>query len=258
MPKGSSAQRLNSIRAEGAEASITKFNYDDAVRLADKNAKENDWVLVQDTAWKGYMDIPQWIMQGYMTMAHEAYEQMRNEIPTHIFIQAGVGSLAGAVVGFFSHVYGDNRPVMAVIEPNEADCIYQTAKANDGKRHFVTGQMDTIMAGLACGEPNVISWPILNDYCDHFISIPDYVAAKGMRVLGSPLPGDVPIISGESGAATVGFLMEVLTDPKLQPLKEKLQLTEKSKILLFSTEGDTDKESYRRILWDGAYSVPRR
>ncbi len=252
MPKGSAAQRLNNILAEGSDASITELNYDDAVRLANKQAEEKGWVMVQDTAWEGYQDIPAWIMQGYVTMGLEAYRQLPQK-PTHIFLQAGVGSLAGSITGFFAALYGDDRPIITVVEPNKAECIYRTAAARDGKLHFVTGQMDTLMAGLACGEPCSIGWEVLKNYADHFISCPDYVAAKGMRILGNPIPGDQRVISGESGAATLGCVAEIMTNPNLAHMKETLKLDQDSRVLFFSTEGDTDQENYRAIVWDGRF-----
>jgi diaminopropionate ammonia-lyase len=253
MPKGSAKERLENIQKEGAKASITEFNYDDAVRLANKHAIENNWVMVQDTAWEGYEDIPTYIMQGYMTMAYEAYIQLKVVKPTHIFIQAGVGSLAGAVQGFFANVYGENRPIVTIVEPNEAACIFKTAQADDGKIHTVTGDMKTIMAGLACGEPTTVGWRVLKDYSDNFISCPDYVAAKGMRILGNPLKEDTRIIAGESGASSFGLVCEILTNNELAWMKEELKLDEDSIVLFFNSEGDTDKENYRKIVWDGAY-----
>lgn len=252
MPKGSAEERLMNIRAEGADASITDLNYDEAVRLANSQAEQKGWVMVQDTAWEGYEDIPGWIMQGYGTMGYEAYMQLP-EKPTHIFLQAGVGSMAGAVAGFFASVYGGERPIITIVEPNKADCIYKTAEAADGKLHFVTGDMDTIMAGLACGEPCSIGWNVLRDYADNFISCPDYAAAQGMRVLGNPEAGDTKVVSGESGASAFGCIAEIMRDKTLVELKNKLKLDENSKVLFFSTEGDTDKENYKSIVWDGAY-----
>lgn len=252
MPKGSSSERLANIQAEGADASITDLNYDEAVRLAHSQAEQKGWVMVQDTAWEGYEDIPLWIMQGYGTMGYEAYMQLR-EKPTHIFLQAGVGSLAGAVTGFFSAVYGEERPIITIVEPNKADCLYRTAEADDGKLHFVTGEMNTIMAGLACGEPCSIGWNVLRDYADFFISCPDYSAAQGMRILGNPAKGDAKVISGESGASAFGCVAEIMRDPRLTGLKETLKLDETSRVLFFSTEGDTDKDSYKSIVWDGKY-----
>ena len=254
MPKGSSLERLNNILALGSDASITDMNYDDAVRLAYKGELEKGWVLVQDTAWEGYTDIPGWIMEGYTTMAHEAVEQLNGEKPTHIFLQAGVGAMSGGITGFFADLYGDkDRPIITIVEPNKADCIYRTAEANDGKLHFVTGDMNSIMAGLCCGEPCTIGWDVLKDHADNFVSMPDYVAAKGMRVLGNPIGDDPRVISGESGASTLGFVAELMQNQSLDWLRKQLQIDENSRILCFSTEGDTDKENYRRIVEDGLY-----
>ncbi len=253
MPKGSTAERLENIRALGAYASITDLNYDDAVRLAKEKGEKNGWIVVQDTSWEGYEKIPGWIMEGYTTMAYEAFQQMK-EKPTHIFLQAGVGAMSGAVAGFFADVYGDKeRPAVTIVEPNKADCLFHTAKAGDGKLHSVTGDMDTIMAGLACGEPCPLGWEILRDHADHFISMPDWVAAEGMRVLGNPAGSDRKVVSGESGAATMGFVAEILRKERYRHLKEELGLDENSRILCFSTEGDTDKANYRQIVWDGKY-----
>lgn len=252
MPRGSARERLENIRAAGADASITDLIYDDVVRLASRQAKEKGWVMVQDTAMDGYEEIPTRIMQGYTTMGLEAYEQLP-EKPTHIFLQAGVGSMAGAIAGLFASLYGEDRPIVTIVEPNKADCHYRTAQANDGVLHFVTEEMDTIMAGLACGEPCTISWKILSDYADHFISCPDYVAAKGMRILGNPAGKDDRVISGESGASAFGCVAEIMTNPGLAHLREALELNENSRVLFFSTEGDTDKENYKRIVWDGLY-----
>lgn len=253
MPKGSSLQRLNNIKAEGADASITDLNYDDAVRLAAKYADEHNGLMVQDTAWEGYEKIPAWIMQGYGTMALEALDQL-NAIkvikPTHIFVQAGVGSLAGAVQGFFASEFGEECPKTIIVESNLADCFYKSAIADDGEARFVGGDMQTIMAGLACGEPNTIGWEVLKNHSTAFVSCPDWVSAKGMRILGNPLKGDEKVTSGESGAVTTGLLYEIMTNEDYKDLKEALELNENSRVLLFSTEGDTDPEKYREIVWN--------
>jgi diaminopropionate ammonia-lyase len=256
MPKGSSPERLSNIVKEGAEASIVDMNYDDAVRLAAQNAKKQGWVVVQDTAWEGYEEIPTWIMQGYGTMASEALDQLRElgvEKPTHIFIQAGVGSLASAVQGYFASIYKEECPVIVVVESDMAACLFKGVDAEDGAPRIVTGDMPTIMAGLACGEPNTIAWKVLRDYSNFFVACSDWVSAKGMRILGNPLKGDAPVISGESGAVTAGLVAAIMQYSDMKELRERLHLNENSKVLLFSTEGDTDPDMYRRIVWDGEY-----
>ncbi len=252
MPKGSSQERLDNIRAEGSDASITDLNYDDAVRLADQHARRYGWVMVQDTAWEGYTDIPLWIMQGYTTMGYEMMSQLK-EKPSHLFLQAGVGSMAGAMAGFFAGLYGENRPKIVVVEPNRADCLFRTAKADDGALHNVTGDMNTIMAGLACGEPCSIGWKVLESVTDGFLSVPESVAADGMRILAAPCRGDSPIVSGESGAAAFGAAANILLDEELADMKEQLGLNEDSRLLFISTEGDTDRENYRNVVWRGKY-----
>ncbi len=257
MPKGSSLIRLEHITATGAEGQITNVNYDETVRLTANAAKKNGWVVIQDTAWEGYEEIPTWVMQGYTVMADEALEQLNQlgiEKPTHIFIQAGVGSLAGAVLGYFASKLGGQEPFNVVVEPDQADCFYQSALAGDGRPRTVTGDLDTIMAGLACGEPNPFAWEVLQQKAAMFFSCPDYIAANGMRVLGNPLRGDMQIISGESGAVTTGLLVELLRREEMKEAKEQLQLDQNARVLIFSTEGDTDPTMYRKIVWDGAYS----
>lgn len=253
MPKGSSLERLKNIQAENADASITDLNYDDAVRLANENAKKYGWIVIQDTSWENYQDIPRWIIQGYSTMAYEAYTQMSQK-PTHIFIQAGVGSLAGAITGFFANAYKEDKPIITVVEPETANCIFRTAKANDQKLHFVKGNMPTIMAGLACGEPCDIGWNILKKHADFAIACADNISAKGMRLLGAPLSGDTRIISGESGAVTSGLIAELMTNDEYKDIRDELQLNINSVVLCFSTEGATDKQNYEDIVWNGKYS----
>lgn len=148
-------------------------------------------------------------------------------------------------------MFGEERPKTIIVESDQADCLYKSAVANDGKPRIVTGDLTTIMAGLACGEPNTIGWNVLRDHSDMFVSCPDWVSAKGMRILGNPMQDDCKIISGESGAVTTGLLAAIMTDENMKDVKEKLGLDEKSVVLLFSTEGDTDPDKYRSIVWDG-------
>lgn len=251
MPKGSTVTRLNHIKAENAEAWISDVNYDECVRQAAKLAEKTEHgVMVQDTAWEGYEKIPAWIMEGYGTMADEAGDQY-GERPTHIFVQAGVGSLAGAVVGYFANRYRENPPVMVVVEASAADCLYRGAAAGDGEIRIVDGDMETIMAGLACGEPNITSWDILKNHVSCFISLEDCAAARGMRMLAAPLKGDRQVVSGESGAASFAALAAIMLKDEYKELREKLGLGKDSKVLCFSTEGDTDPERWKNIVWEG-------
>ena len=258
MPKGTTKTRFDNIAKEGATVTIEEVNYDDCVRMAAAEAaKTEHGIIVQDTAWDGYEEIPLWIMQGYSTIINEVVEQLeaaKEEKPTHVFLQAGVGSFAGAVQGYLAHLYGDDRPITVICEPHGANCIYKSMEANDGNPHNVTGDLTTIMAGLACGEPNTISWKILRDNADFSVSCDDQVAARGMRVLSSPLGTDTRVISGESGAVGLG-LFTILSEKKeeYKELMKELKLDENSRILCISTEGDTDVEGFKNVVWNGAY-----
>lgn len=248
MPEGTVPERLLNIQKLGAHAEILPCNYDACVRHAASMAKTHGWILVQDTAWEGYEEIPAAIMQGYSTMAAEIRDQLpQGIIPTHLFLQAGVGSMAGAMAGWFAGLWGENCPRIIIVEPDQADCHYQTAKAGDGKLHIVTGRMDSIMAGLCCGEPCSLSWEILKN-ADCFISCGDEYTIRGMRLLGKPLGDDPVIISGESGGVTSGVAAAILTEEKLESLRHALGMDENTVVLTISTEGDTDRENYRKVM----------
>ena len=252
MPKGTVKARFDNIAKEGAQVTIEDANYDECVRRACALAGQaKRGIVVQDTAWAGYERVPMKIMQGYGTMAQEAAQQLRQagfERPTHVFIQAGVGSLAGAIAGYYANLYGENCPKIVVMEADAADCHYQSALAGDGSMRVVTGDLNTMMAGLACGEPNPISFDILRNHAVCFVSCPDWVSAQGMRALAAPLKDDPKIVSGESGAIGTGLVRAIMTDPACAQLKDALDLGKNSVVLLFSTEGATDPENYRRIV----------
>lgn len=188
-------------------------------------------------------------MQGYGTMALEADEQFGDR-PTHIFIQAGVGSLAGAIIGYYSNKYKNNPPIMIVVESLKAGCFYESVLAGDGKMRKADGDLDTIMVGLACGEGSIIAWDILKNHADYFIAAKDIIAARGMRMLAAPLKGDLQVISGESGAVCFGVLATIVLNNEYRELREKLKLDYNSKILLFSTEGDRDPIRFKNIIWE--------
>lgn len=259
MPKGSTKPRFDNIAAEGATVTIEEVSYDECVRMAAAEAEACErGVIVQDTAWEGYEKIPSLIMEGYGTMASEAAEQLREAAinrPTHVFVQAGVGSLAGAVVGYFANLYPDNPPTFVVMEATNAACLYKGAVAADGEPRIVTGDMPTIMAGLCCGEPNTLGWDILRNHVTAFVACPDWVAARGMRILGAPEKGDPRVISGESGTVGAGLISTLMTDESYVELRDLIGMDKTSNVLMFSTEGDTDPEHYRKVVWDGAYPV---
>jgi len=251
MPHGSVQARVDAIASHNADVTVIDKNYDDTVREAHKRAEENGWITVQDTAWKGYEQIPEWITQGYLTMAKEALEQIRESgvpQPTHVFLQAGNGSMAAGVLGYFVNVCGADLPKVIVVEPDAANCMFKSAGAGDGAPHAVGGSHDTMMAGLACGEPNIEAWNILRDHSWAFVSCSDNLSARGMTLLAKPLAGDEAIVSGESGAVGAGLIEYLMTNEAAEQMRNDLQLDENSVVLLFSTEGNTDPENYRRIV----------
>ncbi len=249
MPYGTQEVRAEAIRRVGpAEVTITDKSYDDTVKYALEMSEKHGWVLIQDTSWDGYEKIPAWIIQGYLTMASEIAEDLDDlqVMSTHIFLQAGVGSMAGGILSFFSGLYGENKPIVSIVESEVADCIYQSAKY--GELRSVEGASTTIMAGLNCGTPCSIIWPVLRDYAEFFISGPDKMAVDGMRTYAEGFNGDQIIISGESGASTLGAVQSLLEDSAFTEVKEAMGLNERSVLLLLNTEGDTDPENYRRIV----------
>lgn len=261
MPAGSSKLRAEAIRSFGkTEVQIMDTSYDDTVRYASDMASKHGWHLIQDTSWNGYEEIPAWIIQGYTTMAEEAASQLNTAgytRPTHVFLQAGVGAMAGGVLGYLANRYETNRPFFGIVEPVHMACIYQSAKTDDGNPHPAADTGPTIMAGLNCGEPCTITWPILRDLADCYYACPDFIAAYGMRLLGAPEPGDAQVISGESGAVTTGLVNVLAGKEEFRELKNLTGLDENSVILLFSTEGDTDPVHYRKIVHEGKNAMPQ-
>jgi diaminopropionate ammonia-lyase len=254
------SRRIDAIKSNGATVVVVEGNYDDAVRQVAIDAEKNGWTIISDTSWDNYTEIPTWIMQGYLTLLSEAQEQFSGQgivKPTHIFVQAGVGALAASVVGFYHALFGQEAPKCIIVEPDKAPCLFESAKANDGKPHTVTGALDTIMAGLACGDPSPMAWDILKEDADAFVTVPDYIAAKGMRMYATPLKGDPFIVSGESGAVTLGAFASIMQEDQLSDLRKALEIDENSQILFINTEGNTDPVHFRQVIWEGANPVPK-
>lgn len=255
LPAGTAPTRLENIKKEGAQAHMLTVGYDDAVRHAAQYALENGGILIQDTAWEGYDTIPGWIMEGYYTIMDEIAEQWNgDEWPTHVLLQAGVGSFAGAMTVSLlalSEASGRPMPRIVVLEPHDAACIYESVKEGTGEPLAASGKLQTIMAGLACGEPSPVSWKLVRDEVWGCLSCGDGLSALGMRILGNPLKGDGAVISGESGAIGAGVLYALSKDETLASIKEAIGLGKGSRILMISTEGDTDPEHYRKIVWEG-------
>jgi len=228
--------RVDAIAAFGAEVVRVPGTYDDAVREADRRARAAGWFVVSDTSRAGYTEVPRDIMQGYRLMADEAADQWSGEPPTHVFIQAGVGGAAAAVSVQIRARFG-TAPRLVVVEPEQAACLFASAGA--GTPTAVRGELDTIMAGLACGEPSLLAWQELERAAFAFMTIPDQAAIDSLRRLAR-----IGLPMGESGVAGLAGLLLAASDTTV---RETLSLTAASRVLCFGTEGVTDPSTYKKL-----------
>jgi diaminopropionate ammonia-lyase len=228
------------IASYGAKVVRIDGNYDDSVKLAAEDAKTYNRVIVSDTSYPGYMEIPKDIALGYCVMLHEITLQLSGELPTHILIQGGVGGLASAVCGYFWQYWKAACPKFIIIEPEKANCLQLSAI--NGKPTTVTGDLETLMAGLACGEVSSLAWDILDLAVDDFVTIDEVSIVPAMKFLAKN--NDINIQAGESAVAGVALLM---SDFERNKFIKQLQLTASSKVLVFGTEGATDPELYEEL-----------
>lgn len=244
--------RKAAIEHFGAQVVRTGGNYDDAVRQADVDARASGRYIISDTSYEGYMDVPRDVMQGYAIMAEEAVEQIGGLTPTHVFLQGGVGGMAAAVCSYLWERYGPRRPHIIVVEPEKADCLLRSARA--GRPVAVHGELDTIMAGLACGEVSLLAWEILRDGADAFASVSDQSAIDCMRLLAEAPFGDPRVVAGESAVAGLaGFIGTASSASQ----RATLRVDKDSRVLVFGTEGDTDPELYQKLVGKAAAQVRR-
>ena len=248
---GVSDGRIAAIASFGAEITRVQGNYDDSVAEAARIAEREGWTILSDTSWPGYEYIPGLVMQGYTMLVREALAQLEQP-PTHVFLQAGVGGFAASVAGHLAMVLGGRRPHITVVDPARAACLYESARA--GRVVKVTETEPTIMAMLECYEPSMIAFRVLERVADGFMTVEDNVAPEVMRRLAEPLPGDPPIVSGESGGAGLAGLLTVLREPEAAA---KIGLGRDSRVLVINTEGATDPELYQRIVGRGPGAVLR-
>lgn len=234
--------RRQAIERYGARVVRTPGNYDDSVRQADADARENGWHVISDTSYEGYMDVPRDVMQGYQLMVEESVRQLE-QLPTHVFVQGGVGGLAAAVCGYFWERLGAQRPTFVVVEPDRADCLMRSAR--NGKVTAVHGDLDTVMAGLACGEVSLLAWEILEAGADAFAVVPDTAAIATMRLMADPLPGDPAIVAGESAVAGLAAAIGIAQD---EAQRQSLGIDGRSRLLFYGSERDTDPDLYTRIV----------
>ncbi|MEM8951195.1 MAG: diaminopropionate ammonia-lyase [Pseudomonadota bacterium] len=243
--------RKQAIEKYGAEVRRVEGNYDDSVRQCAADAEENGWTVISDTSYPGYTAIPIDVMQGYGVMAAEAIAALPpDEEPTHVFVQGGVGGMAAAVAAHLAWRWQKRRPMLVAVEPVQAACLMASAKA--GGPATVSGDLDTIMAGLSCGEPSLLAWDVLEEATDALMTVPDHAAEGTMRLLADGTNGDRPLVAGESGVAG---LAGAITVSQVEALRTRLAMDRQSRILVFGTEGATDPELYESIVGKSADAV---
>ena len=252
-----SVEREEAIAAYGAQIIRIAGNYDDSVLESARLAAANGWDVVSDTSYAGYEIIPGDVMQGYSIIADEVVAQTQSQPThcpyTHVFLQGGVGGFAAGMASYLWEFFGIARPRMIVVEPEQADCLYQSAIV--GAPANATGSVDSLMAGLACGETSPLAWQILQPCIDDFMTVSDESAAHAMRCLAYPTADDIPMVSGESGAAGLAGLQTVLSDVAVA---QSLGIDATSRILLISTEGATAPSVYYECVGESADAVVAR
>ena len=226
----------------GADVVKVKGNYEQSLIECIKQSTENNWQIVQDVAWKDYMQVPTYTMAGYTVMMKEIIDQINSEKISHIILQAGVGGMAGAMVAGIAR-YLDNVPVTLVVEPDSAACVLESIKT--GKIEKIDIKRESLMGGMSCGEVSLVPWEILKNSVKHCISLPDDDIAKTMKLLGNSGFSDEPIIAGENSVPGVISLIASCEDHNL---KQKLELDKNSNVLVIGCEGDTDQEMYQKLV----------
>lgn len=227
----------------GAEVRRIEGNYDDSLKEAAQAADQSGWIIVSDNSYEGYLDIPRYVMAGYTVMLAEVVTQLQGNIPTHVLVQGGCGGLAAAVSGYFWDLWGKERPRLVVVEAEKANCLQLSVLA--GELVVVGGQLETMMAGLACGEVSPLAWDILSAGADDFITLPERYVAESMRMLARGEGDDPSVEAGESAVAGAGTLIAVAADDSA---RNALGLNGQSSVLVLGTEGATDPDLYEKII----------
>ena len=249
VPEGTSKQRIDAIKNEGATVEQINGNYDETCVYAEKASKINGWELVQDTAWENYEKIPAQIMAGYLTLFQEMEDSLHVSGYAKIdivMLQAGVGTFAAAGIFYYLRRYGKHRPKIVIVEPTEADAILASFKK--GAITSSKGNSKTIMAGLNCGTPSLGAWDLLKSGTDVSLRIDDKYSRQAIRELYFPDGSDQQMISGESGVAGLAGFIAIMKEDELSSLREALKINEKTSILFISTEGATDIEMFNKII----------
>lgn len=237
--------RKECMESFGAKVIRIEGNYDDSVKVADAEAKSKGYIIVSDTSYPGYTEVPKDVALGYTAMLSELVSQLEGDIPTHVFIQGGVGGLASTVCGYFWQIWGADRPRFSVVEPEQANCLQESAKA--GKPVQVEGSLTTLMAGLACGEVSILAWEILKNGSDDFMTVSENTVPETMRLLAKGYKDDPAIEAGESAVPSLSAALLARADKEIA---RKMGLDSSSKVLIIGTEGATDPDLYQKLVYD--------
>jgi diaminopropionate ammonia-lyase len=230
VPAGTAEARIAAIEAEGATCEVVDGTYDDAVAAA----AATDDLVVSDTSWSGYEDIPRWVIEGYSTIFTEI-----DVVPDLLIVPIGVGALGAAAVQWYRGRHLSTR--LVGVEPEGADCMLASVAA--GEPVELPGPHRSIMVGLNCGRPSHVAWPWVSNGFDGFLAIDDDAARAGMRALAA-----AGVVSGETGAAGAGALLAVTTGDGDAAADDALDVGPDSTVLLLSTEGATDPDAWRAIV----------
>ena len=240
---GVSEMRKTAIESYNAMVVRTDSHYDDSVRQAAIDAETHHRLVVSDTSYPGYMEIPRLVMEGYSLLIDEAHQQLAGKRPDHVFLQGGCGGFAAATSARMIQLLGHNHPRFIMVEPDKAACLYESILA--GKEIVVEGDLDTVMAGLACGEVSSLALQVLQTAIDDVMMISDNAAIECMKLLAQGVDGDPSLVAGESAVAGLAGLICSMNDPQIA---SHLGLNSNSQVVLIGTEGATDPELYQRLI----------
>lgn len=246
MPDNTAASRIANIQSQNGEVILVPGTFDDCVERCARDAEANGWQAISDTAYEGYMEIPKYIMLGYTTIFRELEDSLNPPGAAgidYVFLPAGVGGLAAAGTSYYVKKYGAKRPLMVCVEPSDCDCFLESVRYGKGEALPTRGAQESIMAGLNCGIPSPIAWPIVRDGMHLYTAVTDNYVEDAMRMYHRE-----GVVSGESGASGLAALLALFRDPRMADAKTRAGFNSASRILLINTEGDTDPVNYEKIV----------
>ena len=244
-----SESRADAMKNLDAEVIRVKGNYDDSLKECIKQSEKNNWEIVQDVSWENYKEVPKLIMAGYTIMIKEIIEQIKEDSFTHVFLHAGVGGMAAAMIAGFSR-FSSNIPSFIIVEPENADCVFKSIENNKPTRVDII--KETIMGGMSCGDVSSVAWEILKNSAKYCLTISDDAIPVTVALLAEKHLSSEKIIAGECAVPGVIALISAFKDKNYL---NKLNLNSESRVLLFGCEGLTDKDMYSKLLNEGLKKI---